>query len=330
MALEKTNYAPETDDANEIIYRKLREHFDGKIVRKDLTKAIKEGANVPVYVLEFLLGQYCSSDDPKIIEEGVRNVKRILAENFVRPDEAQKVLSGLRERGSYTVIDRITVGLNIKFDRYEADFSKHAPLEVVPRIRMVWQSIPSQLSKENKKFIYGVLREGSRAKDFELAIQWLLDCGLLLKSHRISKPGFPVSEYFDLSTFKLYLHDVGLLGALSGIDVTTLIRSNDLFTEFKGALTEQYTMQQLRLDSNRPIANRTNERSTSEVDFIVQHQGEVIPIEVKAGENTRSKSFRLFCDKFQPKQAYRFSLLDFKTESWMENIPLYAIESLFK
>ena len=123
MALEKTSYAPETDDANEVIYRKLREHFDGKIVRKDLTKAIKEGANVPVYVLEFLLGQYCSSDDPKIIEDGVRNVKRILSENFVRPDEAQKVLSGLRERGSYTVIDRITVGLNIKFDRYEADFS---------------------------------------------------------------------------------------------------------------------------------------------------------------------------------------------------------------
>lgn len=215
-------------------------------------------------------------------------------------------------------------------DSYEADFSKHAPRETVPRIRMVWQSIPSQLSKENKKFIYGVLREGSRAKDFELAIQWLLDCGLLLKSHRISKPGFPVSAYFDLSTFKLYLHDVGLLGALSGIDVTTLIRGNDLFTEFKGALTEQYTMQQLRLDSDRHIAYWTNERSTSEVDFIVQHQGEIIPIEVKAGENTRSKSFRLFCEKYQPKHAYRFSLLDYKTESWMENIPLYAIESLFK
>ncbi len=123
MDLESNQYTPETDDTNEVIYRKLREHFDGKIVRKDLTKAIKEGANVPVYVLEFLLGQYCSSDDPEIIGDGVRNVKRILAENFVRPDEAQKVLSALRERGSYTVIDRITVSLNIKQDRYEADFS---------------------------------------------------------------------------------------------------------------------------------------------------------------------------------------------------------------
>jgi ATP-dependent Lon protease len=123
MDVESAQYSPETDDANEVIDQKLREHFDGKIVRKDLTKAIKEGANVPVYVLEFLLGQYCSSDDPKIIEDGVQNVKRILAENFVRPDEAQKVLSGLRERGSYTVIDRLTVSLNIKLDRYEADFS---------------------------------------------------------------------------------------------------------------------------------------------------------------------------------------------------------------
>ena len=123
MDLESAGYTLETEDANEVIDRKLREHFDGKIVRKDLTKAIKEGANVPVYVLEFLLGQYCSSDDPQIIENGVANVKRILSENFVRPDESQKVLSSLRERGSYTVIDRITVSLNIKLDRYESDFS---------------------------------------------------------------------------------------------------------------------------------------------------------------------------------------------------------------
>lgn len=113
----------ELDDSRQVIKQKLRQYFDGKIVRKDLTKHIKEGANVPVYVLEFLLGQYCSSDDDDIIEEGVSNVKRILADNFVRPDEAQKVLSTLRERGSYTVIDKITVHLNIKEDRYEAEFS---------------------------------------------------------------------------------------------------------------------------------------------------------------------------------------------------------------
>ena len=120
-----------TDNPNAVLNRKLRQFFDGKIVRKDLTKSIKEGANVPVYVLEFLLGQYCSSDDPEIIEEGVKTVKKILSENFVRPDEAQKILSVLRERGSYTVIDRITAKLNIKEDRYEAEFSNLGVREIL-------------------------------------------------------------------------------------------------------------------------------------------------------------------------------------------------------
>lgn len=121
--MEEWKLGNETDDANMVIDQKLRQYFDGRIVRKDLTKSIKEGANVPVYVLEFLLGQYCSSDDDEVIEKGVQNVKRILSDNFVRPDESQKVLSLLRERGSFTVIDRLTVKLNIKYDRYEADFS---------------------------------------------------------------------------------------------------------------------------------------------------------------------------------------------------------------
>ncbi len=209
---------------------------------------------------------------------------------------------------------------------YEGDFSKHAPIEVVPRIRMVWQSIPSQLAKENKKFVYGVIREGSRAKDYELAIQWLVDCGLLLKSHRVTKPGLPLSAYQDLSVFKLFLHDVGLLGAMSGLNVKTIIEGDTIFTEFKGALTEQYVMQQLKLCSERCIGYWTNERSTSEVDFIIQDAGEVIPIEVKSGENTKSKSFKLFCEKYSSKKAIKTSLTDYKEESWFTNIPLYAIE----
>lgn len=209
---------------------------------------------------------------------------------------------------------------------YEGDFSKHAPNETVPRIRMVWQSIPSQLAKENKKFVYGVIREGARAKDFELAIQWLVDCGLLLKSHRVSKPGIPLAAYQDISVFKLFLHDVGLLGAMAGLNVRTIIEGDEIFTEFKGALTEQYVIQQLRLDSERFIGYWTNERSTAEVDFVVQEEGEVIPIEVKSGENLKSKSFRLFCEKYQPKKAIRTSLTDYKEESWMENVPLYAIK----
>ncbi|MCX6236878.1 MAG: ATP-binding protein [Bacteroidia bacterium] len=208
---------------------------------------------------------------------------------------------------------------------YEGDFSKHAPTEIVPRIRMVWQSIPAQLAKENKKFIFSVLREGARAKDFELAIQWLVDCGLLLKSHRISKPHLPLIAYQDLSVFKLFLNDIGLLGAMAGLNVRTLIEGDVLFTEFKGALAEQYVMQQLRTNTERYIGYWTNERSTSEVDFVIQDEGEIIPIEVKSGENLRAKSFKLFCEKFKPERAIRTSLTPYKKEKWMVNVPLYGI-----
>ncbi len=208
---------------------------------------------------------------------------------------------------------------------YEGDFSKHAPAETVPRIRMVWQSIPAQLAKENKKFVFGILREGARAKDFELAIQWLVDSGLLLKSHRVTKPNLPLIAYQELSVFKLFLHDVGLLGAMTGLNVRTLIEGDSIFTEFKGAITEQFVMQQLRLESDRYIAYWTNDRSTAEVDFVVQDKGEVIPIEVKSGENLQSKSFRFFCDKFKPVKAFRTSPAPFKTEDWMTNVPLYGI-----
>ena len=233
-----------------------------------------------------------------------------------------EVVDAFAQTRDWQLVRRIQ---NRILNSYEGDFSKHAPNETVPRIRMVWQSIPSQLAKENKKFVYGVIREGARAKDFELAIQWLTDCGLLLKSHRVSKPGIPLAAYQDISVFKLFLHDVGLLGAMAGLNVRTIIEGDEIFTEFKGALTEQYVMQQLRLDSERYIGYWTNDRSTSEVDFVIQEEGEVIPIEVKSGENLKAKSFRLFCEKYKPSKAIRTSLSDYKEESWMENVPLYAI-----
>lgn len=209
---------------------------------------------------------------------------------------------------------------------YEGDFSKHAPKEIVPRIRMVWQSIPSQLAKENKKFIYGLIKEGSRAKDFELAIQWLIECGLLLKTNRVSKPGMPLITYQDLSAFKLFLLDVGLLGAMADLNVKTIIEGDKIFTEFKGALTEQYVMQQLRVNNTIYIGYWTNDGSSYEVDFLIQKDGEIIPIEVKANENLKAKSFQSFCSKYNPKKAIRTSLSDYKEESWMTNIPLYAID----
>ncbi|MBN2778545.1 MAG: ATP-binding protein [Bacteroidales bacterium] len=208
---------------------------------------------------------------------------------------------------------------------YEADFSIHAPVETVPRIRMVWQSIPMQLAKENKKFIYGAIRNGARAKDFELAIQWLVDAGVLLKVNRVSKPELPIKAFRDASAFKLYLHDVGMLSAMVKLDPKALIQGTELFLQFKGALTEQYVCEQLQNIKNSEIGYWTNDRSTSEIDFILQSNADVIPIEVKANTNLKSKSFKLFCEKYQPKNATRISLSKYKQQSWMTNIPLYAV-----
>ncbi len=235
--------------------------------------------------------------------------------------EAVKVFSEMRD---WEQVRKVHIQI---LNSYEADFAKHTPREVVPRIRMVWNSMPAQLTKENKKFVFGVIREGTRAKDYEIAIQWLVDCGLVLKIHRVSKPGMPLIAYQDMSVFKLFLLDSGLLGAMSGINIDVLLRDNEVFTEFKGALTEQYVMQELRIDSNRYIGYWTNERSTSEVDFIVQDKGEIVPFEVKSGENLRAKSFRLFCEKYSPARAFRTALTPYRKEKWMINIPLYGVGS---
>ena len=211
---------------------------------------------------------------------------------------------------------------------YQNDFSKHAPKEIVPRINMVWKSIPSQLSKENKKFIYGVIKEGGRAKEFELAIQWLLDCGLLHQCYRISKPDMPLSAYQDLSAFKLYHNDVGLLGAMAKLPLKTILDGNAIFTEFKGALTENFVIQQFLLNDENDIYYWTNENSTAEVDFVIQNEEEIIPIEVKSGTSIKSVSFKFFCEKYKPTKAIRTSLNDYKEEEWMTNLPLYAINMI--
>ena len=210
---------------------------------------------------------------------------------------------------------------------YQNDFSKHAPRDIVPRIIMVWKSLPSQLAKENKKFIYGVLKQGARAREYELAIQWLLDCGLLHQCFRITKPGMPLSAYQDLAAFKLYHNDVGLLGAMAKLPLKTILDGNAIFTEFKGALTENFVHQQLLLNEENDVYYWTNENSTAEVDFVIQNEEEIIPIEVKAGANIKSASFRFFCEKYKPAKAMRASLDDYKQEDWMTNVPLYSVGS---
>ena len=212
---------------------------------------------------------------------------------------------------------------------YERDFSKYAPYEIVPRLNMVWQNIPAQLSKENKKFVYGVMKEGARAKDYEMAIQWLVNSGILLKSYRVSKPLMPLIAYQDLSAFKLFFNDVGLLAAKANLDLKTIVLGNNVFVEFKGALTEQFVIQQLKSAGLDYIGYWTNERSTAEVDFIIQHESDIVPIEVKTSENLKAKSFKLFCEKFTPKTAIRTSLSNYHKESWMMNVPLYMIGNYF-
>lgn len=210
-------------------------------------------------------------------------------------------------------------------DSYDRDFSKHAPIAEVPRIRMIWRSVPAQLAKENKKFIYGVMKEGARAKDFELAIEWLIDAGLIYKVSRVKKAGIPLSAYEDFSAFKLFLLDTGLMGAMSGLPPQALLEGNVLFSDYKGAITEQYVLQQLKSVKGLSIYYWSSDTSRGELDFLLQKDVSVIPVEVKAEENLQSKSLRFFVEKNAGLHGVRFSMSDYRKQEWMINYPLYSV-----
>lgn len=211
---------------------------------------------------------------------------------------------------------------------YEQDFSKHVPNEIVPKIRMLWNSIPSQLARENKKFIYGLVREGGRAREYETAIMWLSDCGLVHKVSRVNAAGIPLKAYEDLKAFKLFIVDVGLLGCMTGLRQRTLLDGDDLFVEFKGALTEQYVCQQLKTIEDLGIYYYTNDRGSCEIDFVVDTGEQIVPIEVKAETNLRAKSLKTYRERFEPELSVRTSMADYKKEDWLLNLPLYAIENI--
>ena len=212
--------------------------------------------------------------------------------------------------------------------QYDGDFGKHIQPEMLPRIRMVWNALPMQLAKENKKFFFGQIKDGARMKDFELAIQWLSDAGLIYKVHKVTKPAVPLKSYVDFAAFKIYMVDVGLLAALSELDKQSIIDGNSIFTEFKGALTEQFVMQEIKACSDYSLFWFSGEKSTFETDFLIQNGKDVLPIEVKAEENLKSKSLRTYYDKFQPVYAIRTSMSGLKKQDWMINIPLWAIGSI--
>lgn len=212
--------------------------------------------------------------------------------------------------------------------QYEQDFGKHVDAKNLPRIRMVWQSIPIQLAKENKKFFFGQIKKGARSSDFEIAIQWLMDSGLIYKVNRVNEPHMPLKAYINMSAYKLFILDIGLLGALSDLPAKIILEKDEIFVEFKGAFTEQYVLQQLICDTQYTPYYYGTDKSTFEQDFMIQMEDMIVPIEVKAEGNVYSQSLKVYCEKYHPKKAVRFSALKYMDQGWMVNIPLYAISTL--
>lgn len=231
-----------------------------------------------------------------------------------------EVVASLATEKDFSTVRRLQQSI---LDAYDRDFSKHAPIAEVPRIRMVWRSIQSQLAKENKKFVYGLVKEGARAKEFELAIEWLLDAGLIYKVNRAKKGELPLSAYEDFSAFKLFLLDVGLLCAMGNLPARVLLEGDSLFSEFKGAITEQYMMQQFKSVNDLAIYYWSADNSRGELDFLLQYADRIIPVEVKAEENLQSKSLRVFVEKNPGLHGVRCSMSDYREQEWMTNFPLY-------
>ncbi len=213
-------------------------------------------------------------------------------------------------------------------DNYRLDFSKHASPQLVNRLNQVWDSIPAQLSKENRKFIFGHIAKGARSKDFELALQWLGDCGLINMIHRVSKAGIPLKAYEEMGAFKVFLNDVGLLGAMGELPVSAVVQEDGPFEEFKGALAEQYVLQQLISDVKVRPYYYSADNSRCEIDFIAQIGGQIIPIEVKAAENLQAKSLKAFVEKHPGTKGIRISMSDYRDQENLTNMPMYAFTGM--
>lgn len=213
---------------------------------------------------------------------------------------------------------------------YEEDFTKHIPTNTVAKIRLLWKSIPAQLSKENKKFIYGAAKEGARARDFEAALSWLINSGLVYRVNKITKPDLPITAYEDFNSFKLFVLDVGLLGAMTDLQADTIIDGNRIFEEFKGAIAEQYVLQQFKTIKDLPVFYWSNETSRAEIDFVIQIKSDVVPVEVKAERNLQAKSLKVYMEKFKPNYAIRTSMADYKKTDNLIDLPLYLLEVIKK
>lgn len=242
--------------------------------------------------------------------------------NYLYVGGMPEVVKRFAEEKDYTAVRKLQRSI---VSQYEKDFGKHSSGDLLLRIQQVWNSIPMQLSKENKKFFFGKIKKGARMKDFELAIQWLENSGLIHKINRVTKPGCPLKAYEEMEAFKLFCVDVGLVGAMCNVSSKTVIDGNRMFVEFKGALTENYVMQEIMAELDYKVYYYSNDNSTFEIDFLLDGEDGPIPIEVKAEENLRAKSFKTYCEKYAPSKAIRTSMSDYREQDWMTNIPLYAI-----
>ena len=299
--------------------------------------AIHQGTSFPVGKVEFMtlyplnfhefLIAMGKSDLLKLLQNSDEEMIKIFKNQFIDLLKQYYFIGGMPE-----VVKEFEANKNYKVAReiqrnilnaYENDFSKHAPINQLPRIRLVWQSIVGQLAKENSKFIYNLLRTGARAKDFEMALEWLKDAGLIHKSIRVTKPGMPIQSYAEWSDFKIYLNDVGLLCAMAELNEEIILNDDKLFTEFKGIISEQFVLQQL-VNKSYKAYYWNPENARSEIDFLIQKNNLIIPIEVKSSENLTSKSLKVYKEKFNPDCAIRTSLSFYKNQEWLRNIPLYG------
>lgn len=304
--------------------------------------ALHSGTSFPVGKVDFLdlsplsfyefieaLGE---NDLVQILKENDFDLMSVFETKFIEYLKLYYFIGGMPEVVNSYVKDKDLLEVRriqkTILEDYEQDFSKHAPSNIVPRIRQLWNNIPTQLAKENKKFIYGLVKEGARAREYEIALSWLIDCGLVYQINRVNSSKIPLSAYQDFTAFKLYMLDVGLLGAMANVDSKTLLEGNEIFEEFKGSLTEQYVLCQLRECTDLNVFYWSSDTGSSEVDFITQIGKDNVPIEVKANENLQAKSLKAFVQKYNTKINVRTSMSRYRKDDWITNIPLYNIGNI--
>ncbi|MGN0234347.1 MAG: ATP-binding protein [Bacteroidaceae bacterium] len=300
--------------------------------------ALHEGISYPVgkvdelYLYPMSFGEFLRANGKEGMEELLRRQDRNLV-NSISGEYVDLLRQYYYVGGMPAVVKAFVEGRGLNAVRmeqkvilndYDRDFGKHAPARVVPRIRMVWQSIVSQLAKENKKFVFGALKKGARASEFEEAIQWLTDSGIVYRVNRVNAVQMPLKFYEDRNAFKLFLLDVGLMGAMADVPASQILVGNNIFKEYKGAFTEVYAYSQLAT-TQIPVFYHTMERSRIELDFVIQLGGNVFPVEVKAEENVKAKSMKTFISANPHLKGLRLSMRGYEDQTWLLNVPLYAV-----